>query len=301
MGVLNGNELCKELCEKSKLPETATCNKPIAHLLIDGPILLYCGNVPKPPSWNCTETKFALYIIRKKIDCIIEIVKTYYDITHTKIFFDGEAPKEKAPIQNQRAQRISTYNIQEIKKEFCEQFRTGGFTIINLTKGEAEMEMYRQRDVNVTNIIYTKDTDLFTIAYKHSGIDDVIYYQERCINQTKVHRFFDMRKFYYEHIPKDVFSALMALAGTDYTDTRLSLTQLGCILNENAVLSFENISDDPNIDDIQNIIDKITDYFQSKPKHGSHHAKRYNLITEHEYLEKILWYVRYIKYGFPTY
>jgi hypothetical protein len=233
------------------------------------------------------------------------VVASRYNILGVHVFFDGDAPPEKAKRQQQRASRASNYNIQKVKKDFCSREHFPPIAINNLCKGEAEMEMYRMRDKQATSIIYTKDTDMFTIAYGHSEADDVIYCQERCCpsdKKTKVYSFFDMRKFQYESVPGVVFSALMALAGTDYTETRLSLTQVKCILDNTTLLPLNNVmSDDPNFIEICDLIDVIYAFLSGRRwerRTTVSASRKYSLIKEPDYLKIVLWYVRYIKYGF---
>lgn len=323
MGILYGNDICEALCAKSLLfsvpaagPSikyepiySGTDPRPDANLYIDGPILLYCGNVKKRDDAS-DDIAHSLLIIKLKLKKIISVVATRFNIVGVHVFFDGDAPPEKAPRQAQRAMRASTYNIQEIKRAFCAYNHFPPIAINNLRHGEAEMEMYRMRDTRTTSVIYTKDTDMFTIAYGHSAEDDVIYCQERKLGDKNMYRFFDMRKFHYASIPKAVFSALMALVGTDYTETRLSLTQIKCLLedygndeNPNITSLLNVISDDPKIEEISALVDIIVRYFQwrrNERRGGFSHSQKYRCIKESEYLQIVLWYVRYIKNGFDT-
>lgn len=309
MGITNGNQICQKLCEKSLLFSVPAIGvpveyepKPNANLYIDGPILLYCGNIVSK------EFKDPMLIIQNKLRKIVSVVASRYNILSVSVFFDGDAPPEKAKRQQQRASRVSdknNFNIQKVKQEFCEKRHYFPIRIQNLRKGEAEMEMYRSRDTESTSIIYTKDTDMFTIAYGHSALDDVIYCQERnCPSDKtlKVYSFFDMRKFKDEFVPGVVFSALMALAGTDYTDTRLSLTQIECILENADLLQLNDvISDDPNIDEIYTLVDKIQGFLSARKWERRaivSASRKYSLIREADYLKVVLWYVRYIKNGF---
>lgn len=311
MGIVNGNGICQALCAKSFLFSVSTTGVPVQHepkvdanLYIDGPILLYCGNVNAKLNPNTNPQ----HIINKKLKKIIDVVKSRYNVLETHVFFDGEAPPEKAHRQMQRASRGSNYDIQKIKREFCEYNRFKSIYINDLFKGEAEMEMYRLRNTKTTSIIYTKDTDMFTIAYGHSTPDDVIFCQERIVSAggSKVYSFFDMRKFCYDAMPREVFYAMMAFAGTDYTETRLSSTQIKCIFENmeqnQPTISLSNIiSDDPKKDDISVLVDVIREFLRNHG-HGQRssvcESRKYTLIKESDYLEVVLWYVRYIKYGF---
>lgn len=302
MGILNGNEICEELCNRSLLysipSETKPDEpKPDANLYIDGPILLYCGNIQSED----IGISVSLGIINSKLKKIKSIVSTYYNVIGVHVFFDGEAPPEKAHRQAQRASRNSRFNVQEVKKAFCAFGHSPSIAINKLEKGEAEMEMYKMRNKQTTSVIYTKDTDMFTIAYGHSTTDDVIYCQERVVGGERMYKFYDMRKFFYPNITPEVFSALMAFAGTDYTETRLSLTQIKCILSESDSLPLNVISVDPKIEEIHQLVHVIDNFFRTrhyKGRDGVTESRKYKFIREEEYLKIVWWYVRYIKYGF---
>lgn len=318
MGILNGNVICEALCAKSLICSVPTVgippevdSKSPVNLYIDGPILLYSGNITTNYQMN------PLIIIEKKLRKIISVVNSRYTVLSVFIFFDGSAPREKAPRQLQRANRNSTYNIQEVKANFCKRFERNcdsnpPIIINNLLNGEAEMEMYRMRDKSANSVIYTKDTDMFTIAYGHSGIDDVIFCQERIVCGScpveKVYAFFDMRKFCYPGISCEVFTCLMGFVGTDYTETRLSLTQIKCILHycdTNSTSIFNVISNnEPNIEQLYLLVDNIKLFFQRQKNEGNKEriteSRKYGIIRDPEYLQTILWYINYIKYGYSN-
>jgi hypothetical protein len=303
MGISRGNIICQALGAKSLLFSVSGIGVPVeyepktdANLYIDGLLLLYSAKI--------VSNVEPMLIIQNKLRKIISVVASRYNILDVHVFFDGDAPPEKAETQKKRANRASNFNfnIHKVKQDFCNRIHFPPISINNLRRGEAEMEMYRLRDTRATSIMYTKDTDFFTIAYGHTAPDDVVYCQERgCVKQRE-YNFFDMRKFKHESIPGVVFSTLMALAGTDYTETRLSLTQVKCILNNAHVLALgDAVSDDPTIEEISNLINVICEFLSNRRYERRtvvSKARNYSLIKEAEYLKVVLWYVRYIKYGF---
>jgi len=297
MGILNGNSICRSLCNKSLVYAiTGTVeyreNRPDVHLYIDGPILLYCGNIKSAR----VDVQKSIYIIFGKLSKIISTVQSVYNVLGVRIYFDGEAPKEKAERQQQRLERKSDYNIQTIKNRFkgsLTPFWNGiPLLIRDLVKGEAEMEMYRQRQDSCGTVVYTKDTDMFTIAYGHEGESDFIFCQERTSQNIHTYYFYDMKKFTIDGLSRETFAMLMGFVGTDYTESRLTRTQV-----ENIFGGFENKKiqslPDCNIttSDIENFLNNL------QFCKGVRESKKYHKIREGTYLELILWYINYIRYG----
>lgn len=297
MGILNGNSICRSLCEKSLVHAITgnverNKNRTDVHLYIDGPILLYCGNIKS----NQVDLHKSINIIFGKLSKIISTVQNVYNVVAVKIFFDGEAPKEKAERQQQRLERKSDYNIQNIKYSFLRSIKSYWnnipLLIQELTKGEAEMEMYKQRQD--ATVVYTKDTDMFTIAYGYEGAGEFIFCQERTSQTIHTYYFYDMKKFVIDGLSKETFAMLMGFVGTDYTESRLTRTQVENIFSGFEERQLESIQD-CNLTAIENFLQTSSQYLLSCK--GVRESRKYHKIKERAYLESIIWYINYIKYG----
>lgn len=297
MGINRGNQVCANLCALSLIKQPPT-QRERAILYIDGPILLYCGNVTTKYVVPYDRNQRSICIVQRKLWKIRHEVSQYYQIDQIRIYFDGNAPKEKAFVQLQRASRRSNYDLVAIKELFIRSM--GNFkdyiSFIQLENGESEMEIYKQRDVTKKSIVYTKDTDFFTIAYGHDAPDDVIFCQEK----EKKLNFYDMRRFRYKSLSKYGFHLLMALLGTDYTDNRLSPTQTQYVLNYFSSLDTDEntFNDEYTIDGVTNSIKIICDLLNgSQQVRNIKPCRDYSLIMEIQYVDSILRYLKYIKHG----
>lgn len=304
MGITDGNIICEPLCERALLA-SASHEEILTNvsLYIDGLILLYCGNV-KFSSDECS-LKRSLAIVRQKLRKIISSVQKRFNVLNVTIFFDGEAPIQKLDTKKKRRSRGSTYDIQKIKNEFLNETHIYRrymaspieIQIKNLIMGEAEMEMYRLMDGDT--VLYTKDTDMFTIAYGHDIKRGKCFFcQEKITDGKNEFYFYEMDKFFYTGVSKETFTAIMAFAGTDYSESRLSLTQIKCILSGFDSCISPILPPLPllTMNDLENFVNDIKAFLTFEKYQGAkiRDSQKYDKITDPEYLRRVYWYIQYI-------
>lgn len=297
MGITGGNSLTSDLCSKALILQVRETHnqcevenfqlnpdeKRDVHLYIDGPILIYAGNIK-----GKTENE-SVFIVLAKLKKILKLVRQYYKVSKVKIFFDGSAPREKLGRQNKNRQ---LYNFQNIKAEFLKRLQNTEFfdSIVLLSDGEeAERLIFMSRPEGCLTIGYTKDTDLFGIAYNS---ENFIFLQELRKGRDRLYKFYDMSKFKYDSLTKETFIMLMAFAGSDYTVSRLSETQIHSILNGFKNNQLENLKS-RTIESINTFIDQI-DLYMLHYKGRIGVSRQYDSIREAVYLKSILWYISYI-------
>ena len=243
MGIVSGNEICKTLRATAKVvdnkKEIGQCT-----LHIDGPILVFCGNIKNPRIDSNI-------IVRAKLKKVCSQLLRVFNITKVILWFDGRAPLEKTSTQLKRAARRSSYDAAAVKSKLFEYFTNSSLTVdgvilktncIQLERGEAECEMYVQRNRDANSILYTKDTDIYSIAYKHvpeSKKDNVFVCVDISSKTQNGLEIYDMSKFQYPHISRNIFRLCMALRGTDYTESVFTPTMLAAIFNSPDIMFAE--------------------------------------------------------------
>ncbi|MCJ7482404.1 MAG: hypothetical protein MUO31_05500 [Thermodesulfovibrionales bacterium] len=191
-------------------------------LYIDGPILMFSGNVKNVLQNSCMEQncRNVCMLATKKYDCIVNQCKRVCQLSRVVVAFDGDAPAMKCSTQQLRRLNFR-FNVdmrdvrQMLSKSLKSQNRSIPAEILNLNRGEAEFYIYQSRDTSTSSLLYTKDTDLYAIAYAHvqqTPVDNVFFYtgpsDKPCM--------YDMSKFRSDSVDKTTFRLLMSLSGTDF-------------------------------------------------------------------------------------
>jgi hypothetical protein len=232
MGILNGNVLCTSLRENSTVPFTKF-ELGDTILYIDGPILLFSGNIS--PQYKLISEQHKLYCIKSKLRRIVEFVSAKFAVSKVLIVFDGIAPKEKASTQKSRAKRINNeFNPTEMKAAFYNYMLIHQMKIpheiIQLEYGEAESYIYFHRDLARNSVMYTKDTDFYVLAYKHQQLqehDNVFM----CNDIKTCLEIYCMADFYYSKLSALGFRLIMALSGSDYTKSRFTPSMVSVLFD----------------------------------------------------------------------
>jgi hypothetical protein len=194
---------------------------------------MFCANIPL----NIADGHFR--VLKSKLAAIINTAQKICNIEYIKIYFDGTAPEQKKKEQERRAtqNRVLHFDMNALKRKLiCDLPKHCGICIeyIELEQGEAEREIYINRDKTRASVLWTKDTDIYSIAYKHEPTtpNDYVFL---CMDQVNKHRrlyfLYDMTKFFYNHLPVNVFRFIVAMAGTDFTPSMFSPTMIKAIVN----------------------------------------------------------------------
>ena len=156
-------------------------NKPKSwNIYVDGDLMMYKGCLSKNKFITNSEEYVTRYAIDYLSKCIC-ILKNEFDEKYLQkiyIYFDGKRVLNK----NERP-KISTFDLPIIKKMFiasCSVAFTDSekFEICKLQEGEAELQMYLQRDKNVNlNVFLTFDSDMLSICFDHEP--NLIYNQQQ--------------------------------------------------------------------------------------------------------------------------
>lgn len=221
------------------------------------------------------------------------------------------APIEKRSVQEERKKKPIHINYDELKSALIKRITSiNDIPIVYLTPeyGEAELCMFLNRDIYLNSVFYTKDSDIFTIAYQHVPIcstDLVWVCMDQLIESGQKERelnFYDMTKFYYIHLPKPVFLFVIGNCGTDFTRSFYTATMI------DALLQFENcctltfiekitqLATERNFKDLELIFDNLFVEFKMVNKRMMYSRKELDRVDN---LAKIEWYTRYIFGGTP--
>lgn len=298
MGIVNASKLCTILEQRSFVPHTQIINDPTI-LYIDGPILLFCANMPNKEHFQ------HLAIIKKKLQKIVKHTTIQFPaLKYVYIYFDGESPTEKRETQNKRSKKQLFIQYKQLRDDLMSIKQINNITCETkiLEKGEAELEIYLQRDQQYTSVIYTKDSDIYSIAYHHmpkTSVDNVYIIMDQLSHGARMLNFFDMSKFHYKHLTKNVFHYIVAMCGTDYTQTFYSPTmllviiKLEDIINDEDIILLDKAIESGDITFVYNYFHLI--FLKSKCTY----TKLYNKVAIDQ--NQILWYLKYIQHGKDLY
>lgn len=224
------------------------------NVYVDGPLWVF-SSIPKNES---DITRIVKYMIEKLKNRLINfLLYRVNKILSVTIHFDGKAPPMKFFTQCQRkSYDTRSINMSDIFKLFKQQLKQiGTLTTIMRGKsivtpiivaehklGESEHFIYSERDKTIPSILYTRDSDIFMVAYNHAKENDN---DEVCLMWDN--EFYDLSKF---KCPLYVgpFRMLLILCGTDFNRNIFTQTMAVSVLN--AICS----NDSPAI---KNLVEKL--------------------------------------------
>jgi hypothetical protein len=296
MGIAKYKELCEAAQKRAELTHA-----PVTHaiLYIDGPIWLFCANSPgKNDSEHFT-------IADRKLRTIVGRVREFTEILKIVICFDGTAPIEKAETQIKRQLNKTNFDMVALKNRVTAIKQINKIPVIfnHLQEGEAERDIYINRDCSQPSVLYTKDSDIFSIAYHHQPKqpNDQVYV---CLDQQipkhlqkrseskRIYSFYDMSQFFYEDIPTHLFRFLVAMGGTDFTDKYFSPSMITEAVNRASCPELKTICDQlflPNGKGVELLYNYYVNFYKSpKIKESKLHKEGVK-----PNFERILWYLNY--------
>ena len=151
----------------------------------------------------------------------------YYNLKFDciRIYFDGKSPEAKQYTKTMRRKKQSdNYRRNLILsniKTIIERLKESEWVtidvpveIVNLEKGEAEMEMIRGRNPDDINIFYTVDSDVFLIGY---GLANCFVYSNR---KQEIYDLAMLKRRL--QFPTFVFRLMFVFAGSDYVKNLFS-------------------------------------------------------------------------------
>lgn len=217
MGITDANALCQLLLQRSVVDVTHGKFLGPTILYIDGPILIFSGNVKGTLTLDINiNTHMVVRNSLKKFDYVVNYCQKISELTRVVVVFDGISPIMKSATQlKRRGHLYPNINVKDIGnalRKALDMKTNVKIDIVNLERGEAESYIYKNRDQTQSSVLFTKDTDLYAIAYKHcpvNPVDHVFFY-----NDSK-RELYDMSKFSCDLDPMS-FRLLMALSGTDF-------------------------------------------------------------------------------------
>jgi hypothetical protein len=114
-----------------------------------------------------------------------------------------------------------------------------------------------------------------------------------------------MKKFRYDSLSKFGFSLLMSLLGTDYTDNRLSPSQVSYILSRFEAGTARIFEEEDRFDyttcGINSAIDSLISILKydvsDLPRSQIRECRNFSHIKQSAYVDSILWYLKYIRDG----
>lgn len=233
------------------------------NVYVDGPLWVF-SSIPKNES---DAKRIITYMIEKLNNRLIKFLLYQVNkILSVTIHFDGKAPPMKFFTQCQRkSYDTRPINMSDIFKLFKQKLKEIGKLTTTMHEesivipiivaehklGESEHFIYSERDKTTPSILYTRDSDIFMVAYSHTKEN---HNDEVCLMWDN--EFYDLSKF---KCPLHVrpFRMFLILCGTDYNRNIFTQTMAISILN--AICSndspaikilVEKLNDGTNIVDI---------------------------------------------------
>lgn len=290
MGVTNAKKICEKLLSKSNIFEICRGNigkhKSSTHntiplmeitsnekfkakfnkvnVYVDGPLWVF-SSIPQ----NETDTIKIVNFMKKKLENRLIKLLLYYvnEILSVTIHFDGRAPPMKLSTQSRRKiYQPQSYNISQIFKQFKELLKKKGTVEISMKNGkfitpikvaehvlgESEHFIYSERDIAHPSILFTKDTDIFMIAYNHAKKGE---HDDVCLMLDNT--FYDLSEFKCP-LNSGPFRVLLILCGTDFnrnifTQT-MSINVLETICQNDSVVIKELVDKINNCSEFVNVV-----------------------------------------------
>nr|WCZ68549.1 DNA excision repair enzyme [Heliothis virescens nudivirus] len=175
-------------------------------------------------------------------------------ISEIVIYFDGLPPTRKHDTSKKRAVNLK-FNAQAALQYYKAMLEEESwFRVVQLEVGESEMQMILDRDPTKPTILVTNDSDVYHIAYGRYDDEAPLYL---LLNGGE--RFVNLQKFNVCGMPRNVFSAIVIMMGTDYTQPLLTPSMVSAIC-QCYVMRHQDAT-------LLNAFDSITNDSLSKAKH----------------------------------
>jgi len=313
MGIIRGRTLCEKLLDNCRIHKSKFKKVILgqSNIYFDGPLLVF-STIKKFDTTvygnddNYIDTSVNL-IVQKYKNILSQINGYCEHINKTIVVFDGKSPPMKEKTQSlrntQKNMQLSPKMIENLYTKLQQKLISIGTTVNALDVGEAESVIYLKRDYNYSSILYTNDSDIFPIAYKHKPLmecDEVFCfmttYKKKKYNSS-MHR---MKHFkcQLDHTP---FRLLMVLAGTDFNEPIFTSSMTKAILEEAKKDNNNHIIDEinKNTNSIEFMIGKFMELIMSINFIGvsfPHNNSKCN-STYDDIIKKIEWVIGYFHHG----
>lgn len=208
-------------------------NSTSVDVYVDGSFFLYTGFINENMGPN---GKYQPELVAKTVSDVIHSnitkIKQMVPVGTVYIYFDGQKPFSKQKTMNLRRLKRPLYtNMTEIKNCIIESLNAHNYIMNNLVLGEAEHEMFNNRDKKRPSIMLTDDSDIFHITYDY----ETKTYNDYVFVATKGLKFtcnLNDLKSNFNNIPKSVFTLLCGLKGSDFTHDTITNSMLRIIISE---------------------------------------------------------------------
>lgn len=238
MGIQKFNVIFKEYIENAKsVPD----DKLSYTIHVDGNLSLFRGAIS-----NCVEPHDIANNAFMTLSRLIHKMSITYKIDKVVIYFDGSPPIRKTTTIKKRACAVK-FDVQAAMAHYKSLLQHDSLFHINqLEIGESEMQMILERDPSKPTILITNDSDVFHVAYEKAKNEAPLY----LTNGNDY--FINLSRFNVLGMPRSLFSALVILMGTDYTQNLLTPSMINTIIScydkrdQDSMLleSFKNITSD---------------------------------------------------------
>lgn len=248
MGIQHANKLITEcllgskaLCKQSIIRTLIyqSNEKPI-NVVIDGSLFIFSGCIEENKIYTYndesmhTDTRFCEDRIAKTVYLSLRTLINKFDsmfrVNKYIFYVDGLKPAlKKHTMTTRKIKSLFSPKLAIVKLSKLLHKNMPNVEVVRLLRGEAEHEFFRCRDTTRANILVTEDTDLYHIAYgytKQSVYDNCYMYKRKQDDYLDLYLFKSLL-----NMPKLLFSILLFMKGSDFTEPLLTDTMVKCMLS----------------------------------------------------------------------
>lgn len=215
MGIKNFNNIFKiyiDAYTTVDVPQTCAYK-----VVVDGNLILHKGIYKD--TVDCDQVAFNAFDYLSRT---LRTLRTRCPVHSVAVYFDGVSPNMKMGVQKSRKRVPYKVNIKSSIARFQELCDETDMSTVKLAYGESELEMildnYREHPL----VLVTSDTDVFHVAYKRCTDHPLYLYNNG--------KFVDLSRFSVGGLSRNVFSMIIILMGTDYSQSFLTATMIKAIL-----------------------------------------------------------------------
>lgn len=154
---------------------------------------------------------------------LVNGLRRNYDIRRVMIYIDGVSPTMKQKTSQRRHHHVK-FDVHTALDHFKTLFDNQSVDIKQLELGESEMQMILERDTSVASLLVTSDSDVYHVAYDRCHDTAPLYLL------TNGPSFVDLTNFTVRGMPRNLFTCIVLLMGTDYTQSLVTSTMVMSII-----------------------------------------------------------------------